>query len=144
MGAFPQYSRKGFHFATESYGGHYGPVINEYIEEQNAKKISGAHEIKLETVMIGNGWYDPIIQYQAYYNFTVSPGNTYDYLPFTANQSNQMYENLYGKGKCIDQLKHCAATGDNSICSKGDTYCANNVESLYDNYLNRDEYDFRE
>lgn len=82
MGAFPQYSRKGFHFATESvgafrnlrswsllnmqqYGGHYGPVINEYIEQQNAKKIPGAHEIKLETVLIGNGWFDPIIQYQA-------------------------------------------------------------------------------
>ena len=67
-----------------------------------------------------------------------------DYLPFTANQSAQMYNNLYGKGNCIDQLEHCAATGDNSICSKGDNYCANNVESLYDEYLNRDEYDFRE
>lgn len=28
MGAFPQYSRKGFSFTTESYGGHYGPVFN--------------------------------------------------------------------------------------------------------------------
>lgn len=28
MGAFPQYSRNGFNFATESYGGHYGPVFN--------------------------------------------------------------------------------------------------------------------
>lgn len=29
MGAFPQYSSKGVHFATESYGGHYGPIFNE-------------------------------------------------------------------------------------------------------------------
>ena len=29
MGAFPQYSRSGFNFATESYGGHYAPVFNE-------------------------------------------------------------------------------------------------------------------
>ena len=28
MGAFPQYSRSGFSFATESYGGHYAPVFN--------------------------------------------------------------------------------------------------------------------
>jgi carboxypeptidase C (cathepsin A) len=28
MGAFPQYSRNGFSFTTESYGGHYGPVFN--------------------------------------------------------------------------------------------------------------------
>lgn len=29
MGAFPQYSENGVHFATESYGGHYGPIFNE-------------------------------------------------------------------------------------------------------------------
>jgi carboxypeptidase C (cathepsin A) len=28
MGAFPHYSRNGFSFTTESYGGHYGPVFN--------------------------------------------------------------------------------------------------------------------
>jgi carboxypeptidase C (cathepsin A) len=64
MGAFPKYSRDSFHFSSESYGGHYGPVFNEYIEQQNEKNIPGAHQIKLETVLIGNGWYDPLIQYQ--------------------------------------------------------------------------------
>lgn len=57
MGAFPQYSRNGFHFATESYGGHYGPIYNAYIEAQNAKDIPGAAKISLETVLIGNGWF---------------------------------------------------------------------------------------
>lgn len=56
MGVFPQYSRNGFHFATESYGGHYGPIFNKYIEEQNARNITGAKKIQLETVLIGNGW----------------------------------------------------------------------------------------
>jgi carboxypeptidase D len=64
MGAFPQYSREEFYFTTESYGGHYGPIYNEYIEQQNAKNIPGAKKISLTGVLIGNGWYDPLIQYQ--------------------------------------------------------------------------------
>jgi carboxypeptidase C (cathepsin A) len=69
MGAFPDYSRESFHFSSESYGGHYGPVFNEYIEQQNEKNIPGSKQIKLETVLIGNGWYDPLIQYQGNNNF---------------------------------------------------------------------------
>lgn len=57
MGAFPQYSRNEFNFATESYGGHYGPIFNEYIETQNAMikqgKLHGAKNINLKTVLIG-------------------------------------------------------------------------------------------
>lgn len=144
MGAFPQYSRNSFHFTTESYGGHYGPVFNEYIEEQNAQLPCGAVKISLESVMIGNGWYDPLIQYQAYYNFTVYPGNTYDYSPFNESVQALFYNNLYGAGNCVDQIKDCYARGINEICSAADNFCASNVESLYDNYLNRDEYDIRE
>ena len=86
MGAFPQYSRETFHFSSgiynpsfwprariantkcvqESYGGHYGPVFSEYIEGQNAKAIPGAHNISLETVLIGNGWYNPLIQVSSF------------------------------------------------------------------------------
>ncbi|KAI1434371.1 alpha/beta-hydrolase [Xylaria sp. CBS 124048] len=144
MGAFPQYSRHGFHFATESYGGHYGPIFNQYIEEQNAHLPQGAVEIQLETIMIGNGWYDPIVQYQAYYNFTVSPGNTYDFSPFSETDASMFFNNLYGKGNCLDRLLNCKATGDNDVCKNADNFCANLVESVYDNVLGRDEYDMRE
>ncbi len=144
MGAFPQYSRRDFHFATESYGGHYGPVFNKYIEEQNAKGASGAHNISLKSVMIGNGWYSPEVQYAAYYNFTVSPGNTYDYRPYNSSVEEMLYNNLYGPGNCIDQIRDCYATGTNQVCSTADTFCANNVESILDNVANRDEYDIRE
>ncbi len=91
MGAFPQYAREGVYFTTESYGGHYGPIFSEYFEEQNAKNIKGAHNISLEGVLIGNGWYDPLIQYQAYYNFSVSPGNTYGYDPFNQSVKGELF-----------------------------------------------------
>lgn len=144
MGAFPQYSRDGFHFATESYGGHYGPVFNKYIEEQNAHGDPKAHKIQLKSVTIGNGWYSPAVQYAAYYNFTVSPGNTYDYRPFNASVEEKMYNNMFGPGNCLDQIRDCYATGTDEVCSTADTFCANNVESILDTYANRDEYDIRE
>jgi len=144
MGAFPQYSRESFHFSTESYGGHYGPVFNEYIENQNSKHLPGAHKVELESVLIGNGWYDPYLQYQAYYNFTVFPGNTYNYSPFNASLQSQFYNNLYGPGNCVDQILDCKARGIDEICASADAFCANLVESIYDIYLERDEYDVRE
>ncbi|KAI1170071.1 Alpha/Beta hydrolase protein [Nemania sp. FL0916] len=144
MGAFPKYDRHGFHFATESYGGHYGPIFNKYIEKTNALLPRHAKKIKLETVLIGNGWYDPIIQYQAYYNFTVFPGNTYDYAPFDKSNAEMFYNNLYGKGNCLDRLLDCKRTTDNAVCSIADNFCAYLVESVYDNVLGRDEYDMRE
>ncbi|EPS25504.1 hypothetical protein POX_c03886 [Penicillium oxalicum] len=144
MGAFPQYSRNGFSFTTESYGGHYGPVFNEYFLQQNAKKIPGAIKIQLENVLIGNGWFDPLIQYQAYYNYSVFPGNTYDYDPYNASIKEKWYNNLYGKGNCVDQTKECYATGRNDICANADNFCAYNVELMFDTYSGRDEYDMRE
>ncbi|KAL1306466.1 hypothetical protein AAFC00_005164 [Neodothiora populina] len=148
MGAFPKYSRHGFNFATESYGGHYGPVFNKYIETQNdliaEGNLSKAHHIDLETVLIGNGWYDPLIQYAAYYNYTVYPGNTYDYVPFNESVSAQMYNAMYGPGNCADQTKDCYARGINEICSAADNFCYSEVENVLDSFANRDEYDIRE
>jgi carboxypeptidase C (cathepsin A) len=144
MGVFPQYSRESFHFTTESYGGHYGPVFNAYIEEQNANLPKGAQEIKLESVLIGNGWYDPLLQYPAYYNFTVYPGNTYDLKPYNASTEAQLYANTFGPGKCVDQLKQCRASGDNNLCGTADDFCYYNVEDPLDVIANRDEYDTRE
>lgn len=120
-------------------------ILNqEYFLSQNAKKIPGAIDIKLENVLIGNGWFDPLIQYQAYYNFTISPGNTYDYDPYNASVKAEWYNNLYGTGNCVDQTKECYATGRDDICANADSFCANKVENLFDIYSGRDEYDMRE
>jgi hypothetical protein len=118
-------------------------TLTEYILEQNAKNISGAHHIQLENVLIGNGWFDPLVQYQAYYNYSVYPGNTYDYDPYNDTVKAEWYNNLYGVGNCLDMTKDCYATGQNSICSAADNFCYQKVEYLYDLYSDRDEYDMR-
>ncbi|KAL9109697.1 MAG: hypothetical protein Q9227_005735 [Pyrenula ochraceoflavens] len=145
------YTSNGFHFATESYGGHYGPVFSAYIHKQNlaigskSSTIPAAHHIDLRTLLIGNGWFIPLIQYPSYYNFTVSPGNTY-LKPFYPNVSTEreMYDATYGQGNCTDQLEKCISTGSDDDCSNADNFCYEYVEYLYDEVTGRDEYDLRE
>jgi carboxypeptidase C (cathepsin A) len=85
-----------------------------------------------------------LIQYPAYYNFTVFPGNTYDYTFFNESYADQMFDATYGVGNCTDQLKQCKATGDNQVCEDADNFCYQYVEVLYDEASGRDEYDMRE
>ncbi|KAF7533934.1 hypothetical protein G7054_g6649 [Neopestalotiopsis clavispora] len=143
-GVFPQYSDNGIHIATESYGGHFGPVFAAYIEQQNDLNLPGSSKLQLETLMVGNGWFDPAIQFQAFFNFTVNPGNTYDYFPFNASMETLLYENLYGSGQCLDQLKACKLSGLDSVCVAADNFCMENVEDLYHRVASRDVYDIRE
>ncbi|CAL3964886.1 unnamed protein product [Diplocarpon coronariae] len=143
MGAFPQYSRNGFHLSTDSYGGRYGSIFSEYITTQNAKNISGARHIPLESLSIGNGWFDSAIQHQSYYNFTYVPGNTYDYFPYNASKQSQLYNNLYGPGNCIDRIKHCAATGIDKICANAEDFCSRQVATFYMENADRHQTDVR-
>ena len=142
-GVFPQYSRSGFAFATESYGGHYAPIFNDYFLSQNEKNIEGAAQINLTAVLIGNGWYDPLIQYEAFYNYTVSPGNSYDLKPFNESYEALMYNNMYGKGNCYDMTVECNTYGRNDVCAVADTFCYAQVEFIFDIVTERDEYDVR-
>lgn len=143
-GAFPQYAKNGVYISTESYGGHYGPVFANYIQEQNLANRAGECKIDLRGLSVGNGWFDPVIQFQAYYNFTVDPGNTYDFAPFNDSTKSRMYDNLYGEGKCVDQLHDCNTNGSDETCSDADDFCYNEVEYIYDEVTGRDEYDLRE
>lgn len=144
MGVFPQYSKGDFHLTAHSYGGHYGPIYASYIEEQNAKNVPGSVPINLKTLLIGNGFYDAQVQYPAYYNFTVSPGNTYDFSPFNKTLQTKLFNNIYGKGACLDQNKACIAANNDAICSAADVFCVTNVEQFFDQNVMRSEEDIRE
>lgn len=141
MGAFPQYARNGIHFSTESYGGHYGPVFAEYWETQNAANIPNSMEIDLLSLSIGNGWYDPRIQYPAYYNYSVN--NTYGFQYLNDSTLEQMYQGFYGPGNCLDQLIDCNERQLGSVCSQTDDFCYS-FEDLFDQVTGRDEYDIAE
>lgn len=119
-------------------------MLAEYFIQQNQKNIPGAHKIDLKSVLIGNGWFDPLLQFPAYYNFSVYPGNTYDYDPYNASVKAEWFNNVYGTGNCVDQTKECYATGIDAVCSNADKFCTSAVEAMYDAHSGRDEYDVRE
>ncbi|KAK7952848.1 serine carboxypeptidase [Apiospora aurea] len=123
VGAFPQYAKNGLNLATESYGGTTG---------------------RCSTLLIGNGWFDPILGYQAFYNFTVSPGNTYGYAPFAPDTAAALHDTLYAPGNCLDQLRNCHKSGRDEICARADEFCATRVEYPCIDLLGRDEYDIRQ
>ncbi|KAF2166479.1 hypothetical protein M409DRAFT_66529 [Zasmidium cellare ATCC 36951] len=148
LGAFSRFQNSKFNFATESYGGHYGPIFMEYLVAQNdlirSGDLPGAHFINLRTLLIGNGWYDPIVHREAYYNFTVSPGNTYDLSPFNETTQKMLYDALYAPGACLDLVRDCRRTQRDDVCAFSDNFCIQTVDNSLSNYGNRDIDDIRE
>ncbi|KAI6041478.1 Alpha/Beta hydrolase protein [Pisolithus marmoratus] len=144
---FVKYSSREFAFATESYGGHYGPAFVTYFDEQNAKIVDGtldAEPIVVSALLINNGWIDPLIQSIAYYTFAKNaPG--YGQLLSDAVLAN-ISQALWGKGGCVQQEKACYAAGNSSasdaICLNADNYCSNYV--LLPAFGNYDPYDLRQ
>ncbi|KAH0831251.1 Alpha/Beta hydrolase protein [Lanmaoa asiatica] len=144
---FSKYASRQFIFATESYGGHYGPSFVTYFEEQNTLIAGGAIEgepIFVSALMINNGWYDPLIQNIAYYNFaTYAPG--YGQLQPDDVLKN-IFQSLYGPNGCVAQEEDCYAAGNstdsNKICHHADDYCTNNI--FVPAVGDRDSYDLRQ
>ncbi|KAI0771274.1 alpha/beta-hydrolase [Trametes elegans] len=129
---FAKYQSREFVFATESYGGFYGPEFVSYFNEQNAKIANSAVQgvpINVSALMINNGWYDALIQTESWIDFvTDAPG--YGQLS-TAEVLAQLNESYYGSGGCRERELACYAAGEsaesNEICSTTAEFCTNNV-----------------
>ena len=75
--------------------------------------------------ILSSGWYDPLIQNEAYVTFaTNAPGYGQLQNDTVLQQLNQSH---FGPGGCQDQEKACYAAGDsdasNEICRKADAFC---------------------
>ncbi|KAG2057137.1 alpha/beta-hydrolase [Suillus hirtellus] len=116
----------------KSYGGHYGPSFVTYFEEQNRFIASGgidAIPVVVKTLMINNGWFDPLIQNIAWLNSaTHAPG--YGQLQ-PDEVLKDMSNALHGSNGCVAQEKACYAAGNstssNRICQDADDYCIDNL-----------------
>ena len=142
---FPQYESRDFGLFTESYGGHYGPEFAYYFEQQNNAIAGGSvkgEKINLVALGINNGWYDPIIQYKAYIDYSYN--NTYKRI--ISQSQHTSYMNSY-TSSCVPALQKCTSTtstSQNSACESADTTCYNDIEGPISGAANFDVYDVRE
>ncbi|PSR85531.1 hypothetical protein PHLCEN_2v5422, partial [Hermanssonia centrifuga] len=144
---FHKFESREFILATESYGGHYGPEFVTFFDEQNAQIEKGAiqgEKITVSALMINNGWYDPLLQNEAYVQFaTNAPG-------YGQLQSDEVIAALnqafFGPGGCQEQEMACFAAEEdadsNSICGTADDFCIENV--FVPAVGNRDSDDLRQ
>lgn len=142
---FPQYENRDFGIFTESYGGHYGPEFASYVESQNSKIASGSvsgEKINLIALGINNGWYDPIIQYQAYIDYAAN--NSYNQI-ITSSQRTSYNSQM--TSKCKPALQKCTSltsTSQTQACENAYSTCAQYIENPIINAKDYDVYDVRE
>lgn len=148
MGTFPQYSANGIHINGQSYGGHYVPVFADYILQQNKRNVAGTVQVPIKSITIEDGFFDTRVQFAAYFNYTVTPGNPYDLSPYNQSLQTQLFNNVWGPGGCQQQQAACNSNPPPAdiakVCSAADDFCVNNVEQFFDTNANRSEDDIRE
>jgi cathepsin A (carboxypeptidase C) len=72
---FPQYAENDFHISGESYAGHYLPALGKEIVKH--QQSSSPPNFSLDSVLIGNGWTDPLIQNEKYIDFGCDEGKVH-------------------------------------------------------------------
>jgi carboxypeptidase C (cathepsin A) len=97
-------------------------------------------KIDLVAMAINNGWYDPVIQYKAYIDFSLNNS----YYPIISQSEYNSYLKTYNSD-CLPALQQCTATtGNNQACENADNTCYDDIEGPISETGNFDVYDIRE
>ncbi|KAI8083184.1 prepro-carboxypeptidase Z [Halteromyces radiatus] len=136
--AFPKYQKLPFHFFGESYGGHYIPSFADYVLKQNQGLSSSSKSIpiNLQSIGVGNGLTDPLIQYQYYEKMACD--SSYGSV-LSDSDCQKMNASL---PQCVKLAQQCYDSGSLDDCANADDFCGTNVEGVYDN-SGKSYYDVR-
>ncbi|KAI8334710.1 Alpha/Beta hydrolase protein [Chlamydoabsidia padenii] len=135
--AFPKYQKQPFHLFGESYAGHFIPSFARYIIEKNqSPSLPHDQYINLESIGIGNGITDVLIQVQ--YAEKMACHSSYESV-LKESDCHEMRTNI---PVCVKLLKTCETTKTVFDCDKATIYCAKYVENIYAR-SGRDIYDIR-
>ena len=111
----PQYSQSTFHLSGESYAGHYLPEIGKVIINRSSDDSSS---INLESVLIGNGIVDALVQNQYYADMAEDK----KYGPILPKSEIKRMRRSYPK--CKRMVEKCYKTDDVKVCRQSSRYCA--------------------
>ncbi|KAF9465808.1 serine carboxypeptidase [Collybia nuda] len=126
---FAKYQKSDLAIWTESYGGHYGPTFAAHFLAQNAAIAAGTVSgltLNLKVLGVGDGLTDPLLQYPGYIAYAAS--NPYHPLVSSSviSRANSSWTSSTG---CRAQITSCNNGGSNSVCSKAQSFCNNNILS---------------
>lgn len=97
---FPEQQKNEFYIAGESYAGQYIPYVADAILKRNFNVLRDDLKfIDLQGIMIGNGWIDPVQQYQSYLPFAYKTGLVKQGSSISAKLENQQRECLKSLAK---------------------------------------------
>ncbi|KAI9321759.1 Alpha/Beta hydrolase protein [Dichotomocladium elegans] len=124
IGEFSQYANNGFHIGGISYAGHYIPAISAEIVRQNrAAEKSGQLVIPFSSIMIGNGWINPGIQFKHFHEYSCVHGSPYT--PIFDRKTCQEMLNAYPT--CKELIDECYMAPSATTCNRATYYCGNNI-----------------
>lgn len=128
--AFPKSKDVGFSIAGESYGGHYIPIFASHIIAENELAIEegrASDTIPLESVMIGNGIFDP--RHQATSSWDISCTNVTGIGPLLGTYVCKKMESYINR--CENLWKACYEYPDPLICDAAGGFCEKHLDEPY-------------
>jgi carboxypeptidase C (cathepsin A) len=140
---------KTLNLATQSYGGHWGPVFFNHFRKQNLAE-TGSPQVKIDigSLLVIDGLIDFKTQASAYPKF--ARNNTHG-IELNETLLSYMESNLHMRSVgCLDQLGDCAdyetSPGmiDDILCNNAVGFCRNGVEAVFGlRSPEQDVYDIR-
>ncbi|KNZ56476.1 uncharacterized protein VP01_2397g5 [Puccinia sorghi] len=128
---FSKFVGRPFGVWTESYGGHYAPVLVDHILEMNTQlagsNLPGKVTIPINSMGIGNGLTNPLYNQSMVSNDIIDTANTDFNTPRTG---------------CHDLIKTCQSTLKAENCRQAQSFCNRKILSPLAG--NRDVYDVRQ